>query len=148
MKKRTSAISFGPGASSLILIFVVLSMTVLGILSLLAARNDRNLSAQSVRVVEAQYGLQAEAEETRAALDELLAECRQKSGTQEQYLENVAAVLPDGVTLGDDRSLTFTVSDGTRSIQCRLQLHDFQDPVRETWSAHTLTAETEEDLWN
>ena len=42
--KRKSSLSLGPGASSLILIFVVLSMSILGMLSLLTARNDLNLS--------------------------------------------------------------------------------------------------------
>ena len=85
MSNKTSAISLGPGASSLILIFVVLSMTVLGMLSLLTARNDRNMSVRSIRVIEAQYKLNRSAEEKRAEIDEILAQCRQDSDTQEAY---------------------------------------------------------------
>ena len=39
MKNRESRVSFGPGAASLILIVVILSMSVLGILALMNARN-------------------------------------------------------------------------------------------------------------
>ena len=149
MKKRTSAISFGPGASSLILIFVVLTMTVLGILALLSARNDRNLSVQSVKVVEAQYQLHLEAEEQRAAIDRILTDCRQSSDTQAAYLEHVAEALPEGVSLDAESGvIAYEVSDGSRTIQCRLQLHGLDDPVRTTWIAHNLTAVTEDELWN
>ncbi len=47
MKKKTM-ISFGPGASSLILIFVVLALSILGMLSLMNSRNDIRLSERSV----------------------------------------------------------------------------------------------------
>ena len=46
MKKRSS-ISLGPGAASLILIFVALSMAVLAMLALMTARNDQKLSDRS-----------------------------------------------------------------------------------------------------
>ena len=50
-----SRISFGPGAASLILIVVILSMSVLGILALMNARSDSRLSARSVQVVQAGF---------------------------------------------------------------------------------------------
>ena len=45
---RKSRVSFGPGAASLILIVVILSMSVLGILALMNARNDIKLCERSV----------------------------------------------------------------------------------------------------
>ena len=50
---RKSNVSLGPGASSLILIFVVLSMAVLGMLSLMTSQNDLRLSERNVQVTEA-----------------------------------------------------------------------------------------------
>ena len=52
---RRSTVSLGPGASSLILIFVVLALSVLGMLSLLTARNDLKFSERSAQVIEAVY---------------------------------------------------------------------------------------------
>ena len=60
--KRNSSISLGPGAPSLILILVVLTMSVLGMLSLMAAHSDLNLSARSAEVIQAVYELQEQAE--------------------------------------------------------------------------------------
>ena len=59
---RKSRISFGPGAASLILIVVILSMSVLGILALMNARSDSALSRRSIDVVAAGYALNDRAE--------------------------------------------------------------------------------------
>ena len=49
--RRKSNVSFGPGAASLILIVVILSMSVLGMLALMNARNDDRLSSRSIDVI-------------------------------------------------------------------------------------------------
>ena len=72
---KKSSVSLGPGAPSLILIFVALSMSVLGMLSLMSARNDLHLSERSVQVVETVYALNERAEESRRELDRMLAQC-------------------------------------------------------------------------
>ena len=41
----------GPGAASLMLLVVVLSMSVLGMLALMSARSDENLSLRSAEVL-------------------------------------------------------------------------------------------------
>ena len=147
MNKKTSSFSFGPGASSLILIFVVLCMTVLGMLSLLAARNDRNMSARSLEVVQAQYQLNQKAEECRAEIDQILIDCRQNAATMEDYLEAVKQLLPDDTTLVDDQ-IIFSLTDGSRTLQCRLKLYDLSCPERSAWQQHSLTAETGNNSWN
>lgn len=43
----------GPGAASLMLLVVVLSMSVLGMLALMSARSDENLSLRSAEVAAA-----------------------------------------------------------------------------------------------
>ena len=61
--KKKSSIALGPGAPSLILIFVVLSMSVLAMLSLMTARNDLQLSRRSADVAEKVSELRERAEE-------------------------------------------------------------------------------------
>ena len=70
---QKSRISFGPGAASLILIVVLLSMSVLGMLALMNARSDSRLSRRSVQVAQAGYALNAEAEAQLAKLDAIAA---------------------------------------------------------------------------
>ncbi|NLD84085.1 MAG: hypothetical protein GX637_07965 [Clostridiales bacterium] len=113
--KRKSSLSLGPGASSLILIFVVLSMSILGMLSLLTARNDLNLSQRSAGAAEMVYRLRERAEERRAAVGRLLA-----SG------ETLEAAFRDdpqwaGLTW-DGECLTWAETDGTRTLSCALRV--------------------------
>lgn len=91
--KRKSNISFGPGAASLILIFVVLTLSVLGMLSLMNARNDRILSQRNAGVLERVYELNASAEKSRAALDEVLFTLRQNTSSDEECLTALSLVL-------------------------------------------------------
>ena len=79
--KRKSSVSFGPGAASLILIVVILSMGVLGMLALMNARNDARLSSRSIEVVAAGFELNDQAERKLAELDDVLARCAAASGS-------------------------------------------------------------------
>ena len=81
MKKRSS-ITLGPGASSLILIFVVLALSVLALLSLMNARSDLSLSERSAQVAQAAAEFQVKMEEKRAALDGILAQAAEKAQGQ------------------------------------------------------------------
>ena len=65
-------ISLGPGAASLTLIFVMLGMSILGMLSLMSGRSDEKLSRRSIEVAETVYALNAAAEKDLALLDGLL----------------------------------------------------------------------------
>ena len=92
MKKRSN-ISFGPGAASLILIFVVLTLSVLGMLSLMNARNDKALSQRSASVLECVYALSSEAERSRAVLDEVLWTLRPYCDQKDEYLDTLNLIL-------------------------------------------------------
>ncbi|MBQ3762603.1 MAG: hypothetical protein II875_11410 [Clostridia bacterium] len=92
MKKRSN-ISFGPGAASLILIFVVLTLSVLGMLSLMNARNDKALSQRSASVLECVYALNSEAERSRAVLDEVLWTLRPYCDQKDEYLDTLNLIL-------------------------------------------------------
>ena len=144
--KKKSNISFGPGASSLILIFVVLAMSVLGMLSLMNSRNDARLSERSVQVTEAVYTLNVKAEEKRAQLDAILVEAGKDANTEEEYLSAVEKALPEDVRLRE-RSLSWTETDGYRNLSCALEISPLGESPRAEWTLHHLTARTAEEDW-
>ena len=144
MKK--SRISFGPGAASLILIMVVLTMSVLGILSLMSARSDHRLTQRSAAVIEAGYALSAKAERTAAELDSLAARARERAADENAYLEAIRNGLPGGAEL-EDREIIWEETDGLRTLSCALEVLPMDDSARLRWTAHRLTAVTE-DVWN
>ncbi|MBQ9196448.1 MAG: hypothetical protein IJ157_04310 [Clostridia bacterium] len=135
--RKKSTISFGPGASSLVLIFVVLSMSVLGMLALMNGRNDARLSERSAQVIEAAYRLSERAEERRAELDGLLAEAGPDA--------DIEALLPEDMYL-EDGAVCWQETDGSRVLDCALKLLDADTGRRMVWLRHDLTAETEE-IW-
>ena len=140
--KKKSGISIGPGASSLILIFVALSLSVLGMLALMNGRNDQRLSGRSVQVIEAVYALNERAEEKRAALDAAL--CR-AAAEGEDYWTAVGEALPEDVEW-EDGVISWTESDGFRSLECALSVQPLDSENRAVWIMHDLTAETGE-VW-
>ena len=145
MKKRSS-VNLGPGASSLILIFVVLSMAALGMLSLMTGRNDLRLSERSAQVTRAVYELNRAAEERRALIDEILVRCREEAVTETGYREAVKNALPEDIEM-EEELLIWTESDGSRILDCALELCPLQSETRTKWIRYDLTAETE-DTWN
>ena len=152
MRKKNS-ISLGPGAASLILIFVALAMAALGMLSLMTARNDLKLSSRSAEVTEAVYRLYAEAEERRAELDSLLVSAARGSGDEADFYARVGESLPEDMALDDDL-IVWTQTDGTRNLSCALRVQPPYNGARAVWVRHSLTAEISEgmedfeDEWN
>ena len=146
MKRRVN-VSFGPGAASLILIVVIVSMGVLGMLALMNARNDARLSSRSVEVVAAGYALNDAAEREYARLDGVLSRCGAASGDDEAYLAAVRANLPEGMLMDDERSVTWEHSDGLRTLSCEVRVLPLGETPRLEWLTHRLTAITE-DIWN
>ena len=142
MSRKKSSITLGPGASSLILIFVVLSLTALGMLSLMTSRNDLRLAERSAQVTEAVYALNVRAEERRAELDGIVKSCLENGTVAE--LEDV---LPEDVEL-EDGLLLFTLDDGARMLDCALEIVPSGEEQRLAWVRYDLTAETEGDSWN
>ena len=146
--KRKSNVSFGPGAASLILIVVVLSMGVLGMLALMNARNDARLSRRSIEVVSAGFGLNDQAERKLAELDGVLVRCAGVSGSDEEYIAAVRGLLPEGMLMDEtDRTVSWQLSDGLRTLSCAVELLPLGESERLSWREHRLTAVTEE-IWN
>ena len=140
-------IAAGPGASSMILIAVMLSLCVLGALSMLSARGDDGLSARSTETVEEGYQLYARSEEARARLDAILAECRKTETDDEAYLAAVEEQLPEGMEMDGDE-ISWTETSGERRLHCALRVLPVAEAERAVWTRHVLTAgaEDEEEL--
>ncbi|RGB69688.1 hypothetical protein DW086_00675 [Harryflintia acetispora] len=103
MKKRTQ-MGLGVGASSILLIFVLLCLTTFATLSLVSAQADARLSEKTAETVSAYYEADARAEELLAQIGEALKSVPPGEG----YLQTCAGLLAaiDGVdVLQDDDGL-------------------------------------------
>ncbi|MBE5804848.1 MAG: hypothetical protein E7316_10105 [Clostridiales bacterium] len=144
MKQRK--IALGPGAASLILIIVALSMCILCMLTYISAKNDLSLSNRSADMIQRVYTLNDRSERSMAALDAVLAECAAQAADEAAYLEQVAQRLPAGMEMEDD-IISWMESEGDRALMCAVQLAPLGEEPRLQWTQHALTVETE-DAWN
>ena len=136
-------IAAGPGASSLILIAVVLALSVLTVLTMISARNDEALSLRSEETQEEVYALFARGERSLAALDAVLVKAGKDAGDMEDYLEEVQEDLPQGMTLREDQ-VFWTEKTENRALECGVRLLPPGGAERTQWTLHRLGAG---DLW-
>lgn len=143
MKRRNFYI--GPGAASLLLVIVVVSMSVLGLLALMSARSDERLMQRSRDFVTAEYETAARAERSLAQLDGLLADCARLASTDDAYLTLVAKGLPEGMTLAGRTVLWTEDSSLGRSLNCAVELNLLGERERFAWKEHgfVLSGDTE-----
>ena len=144
--RRKSNVAFGPGAASLILIVVILSMGVLGMLALMNARNDAKLSDRSTAVVVAGYALHDRAERRLAELDGAAAACAASCQGDDEYLSALRGRLPEGMLM-ENRMVSWSETDGLRTLSCEVEVLPLGDGQRLAWRSHRLTAVTEE-IWS
>ena len=146
MNKRKVAL--GPGAASLILIVVVLSLAMLAMLMQISSRNDVSLTSRSAEMIARVYDLNADAERKLADLDEVLIGCREEigEGGMEAYLELIAQKLPAGYDLLDDE-VTWMDPLDNRIMTCTVKILPPDEKERTEWIAHKLVVEEPEDDW-
>ena len=145
MNKRKVAL--GPGAASLILIVVVLSLCMMAMLTQIGARNDYNLCARSAEMVQRVYELNEQSEQKLAELDAVLVKARQKAGNdQEAYLKKVEELLPADMTLEEDKVI-WTEPLDNRNLECIVQLLPPGEKQRTKWISHKLVVEEPEEDW-
>lgn len=143
MKRR---LTVGPGAASMVLILVVLSMSVLGMLTLIGARNADHLSERAARVAEENAALDAQAEHTLSTVDALLADCAQRAENDEDYLAQAAAALPEGMAL-EERRIVWREQGEGREMECAVEIAPWGEMPRVRWCVHRLVVHMEE-AWN
>ena len=144
MNKRKVAL--GPGAASLILIVVVLSLCMMAMLTQIGARNDYNLCTRSAEMVQRVYELNALSEQKLAELDAVLVAAGQDAEGMEAYLEKVQASLPADMTLEEDR-ISWTEPLDNRNLECVVQLLPPGEKQRTKWISHKLVVDEPEDDW-
>ena len=149
--KKKSLVALGPGAPSLILIFVVLAMSMLGMLALVNGRNDLKLSQRSALVTQAVYELNEKAQMSWACIDEILSREQSLSADDEQYLSRIRLTLPPEYTLEEETrqegaiaSIMWTETDGMRNLHCTLEIMSMNEDTRAVWARHTLVSATAE----
>ena len=144
MNKRKVAL--GPGAASLILIVVVLSLCMMAMLTQISARNDYNLCSRSAEMVQRVYELNAQSEQKLAELDAVLVTAQKDADSIDAYLEKVEELLPQNMTLEEDR-ITWTEPLDNRNLQCIVQLLPPGEKQRTKWIAHKLIVDEPEEDW-
>lgn len=138
MNKQKVAV--GPGASSLILIAVVLTLCVLTVLTMVSARSDESMTVRSMETRQEVYRLFADGERSLAKLDAALAACRaEKPENMEAYLALAADRLPEGMKMEEDL-VSWTEKAENRSLQCTVRVLGLESEKRTEWTAHLLTA--------
>ncbi len=119
---RKSRVAFGPGAASLILIMVVLSMSVLGMLALMNARNESNLSRRAVDVIESVYALENQAQRDLGKLDHVV-RTYGSQGNSSVGLELLLRNLPQGMSY-DDGIVSWEETDGVRTLEVEAKIDE------------------------
>ena len=143
MKRK---VALGPGAASLILIVVVLSLCMMAMLTQIGARNDYNLCKRSAEMVQRVYELNARSEQKLAELDAVLVKAQAEAGSDmEAYLEKVEELLPEGMSL-DEEKVTWTEPLDNRNLEC-VQLLQPGEKQRTKWISHKLQVEEPEEDW-
>ena len=139
-------IALGPGAASLILIVVVLSLCMLAMLTQISARNDDNLCKRSAEMTQRVYEVYARSEQRLAELDAVLLSAQKDADGMEAYLEKVEKNLPEGMSMEGDR-VTWTEPLDSRHLQCTVQLLPPGEKQRTKRISHQLIADEPEDDW-
>ena len=144
MNKRK--IALGPGAASLILIVVALSLCMMAMLTQISARNDYNLCTRSASMVQRVYELNTKSEQKLAELDAVLIAAQKDADGMEAYLAKVSEGLPEGMTLEEDR-VAWTEPLDNRNLECIVQLTPPGEKQRTKWISHKLMVDEPEDDW-
>ena len=144
MNKRK--IALGPGAASVILIVVCLSLAMLSMLMIIGSRNDYNLCSRSAEMIERVFQLSSHSERRLAELDAVLVSCQKEASDQAGYLALVKKSLPEDMSLEDDL-VTWTEPLDNRNLECIVRLLPRGEKSRTEWVSHKLIVEEPEDDW-
>ena len=134
MKRK---IALGPGAASLILIVVILSLCMFAMLMQIASRNDISLAARGTEMITGVYELFSDSEYRLAKLDAFLVRCQQETQDMEEYLTLVGQNLPEGFTMEGD-TVTWQDPLDKRVLTCTVRLLPPGEKERTVWVVHTF----------
>ena len=120
----------GMGASSILMIFVVLALTTFGILSFLSARADLRLTERAADHTVAYYKADRAVEDTLAAIDDALVKARREFASLPEAETLSADTLPSRQAVYEEFSVP--VGDGRRQIVTQLEILPLENPMRTT----------------
>ena len=89
---------------------------------------------------------ETQSEQKLAELDALLVTARKEAAGMEDYLEKVSNLLPEDMTLEEDR-ITWTEPLDNRNLECIVQLLPPGEEQRTKWISHKLIVDEPEDDW-
>ena len=141
----------GPGASTILMIVIVLCMTMFGVLALVSARNDASVGARVRESETAYYNAQTEFGLWIKQVDEMLFALRQESkGDAQIYAQLVAARL--GAQVGEKIQFTTDVGQ-TQELRCEVQISPLDSYERYEILCTTVSVREEADFeedaeWN
>jgi|GEM_PF-154035 len=94
------------GFSSILTVFIILSLTVFAMLSVVSAGSDARLTRQAVEQTDAYYNASNQAEEIYAQIDRILYGCFTESGNKQEYLANCRSAFSTGAAI-DNASVQY-----------------------------------------
>lgn len=135
---RSPQYRVGIGASSILMIFVVLCLTTLGVLSFATARANLQLTGRRQVQVEAYYTAAAEAQALIAEIDAALLEAGEDPDTYDAQVLTLSDI-DSRIVVDADRtvSLSFPVGD-SQALRVRLAVAEAGDTPRYTVRTHAL----------
>lgn len=128
----------GPGAASILLVIVVVSMSILGLLALSEARNEARLSEKNAAYVKEKSQTETNAEKTLMHLDEILVSARKTTGNNDEYFEYINKALPDGMTMENDLISWTEGGESAKSLFVTLRILPYESPVRFEWTRREI----------
>ena len=144
MNKRKVAL--GPGAASLILIVVMLSLCMLSMLMEIGSRNDYSLTKRSAEMITRVYDLNSGAERRLAELDKVLVKCRKEAADMDSYLALVEENLPEGMEIWDGE-VSWSEPLDNRTLTCAIKVNEPDAETRYEWVSHKLYVVVPEEDW-
>ena len=144
MNKRKVAL--GPGAASLILIVVVLSLCMLAMLAQIGSRNDYSLASRSAEMITRVYQLHDKSERKMAELDAILVRCQKETTDMASYLAKVEESLPSDMTLDED-IVSWQEPLDNRTMNCEVKLLEPGQKEQAKWVTYKLKVEEPEEDW-
>ena len=142
MKRK---IALGPGAASLILIVVALSLAMMAMLTIIGSQNDYSLCYRSASMIEKVYELNAASEQRMAELDGIVAAALTEE-SEELFLKKVQESLPKEMTLEDDL-VSWSEPLENRTLECMVRIRKSKDTDRIQWVSHKLKVNEPEEDW-
>ena len=126
----------GPGAASIILVIVVVTMSILGVLALSEAKTEKTLSEKSTQFVKEANLLEYNAQFTVMQLDEIISSAREQS----DFLSYIKETIPENVSMMEDRLSFETSLDGSKFLEITIRiLPDTEDERFEYVSRRIFT---------